>query len=226
MSAKRVSHLTALLRFDREMLKGCPEGACLVGVDEVGRGSLIGPVVAAAVCLPEKLTAPQRKALQFLNDSKKLTPQLRATLAAVIHETCQVGIGVAEKAEVDQLNVHHASLLAAYRAYQAVFSSSGDERAYLLLDGRALLPDFPKPRQQAVVKGDGKSAAIAAASVVAKHYRDQWVIRLAQEYPGYQWEQNMGYGTPAHLEAIERLGLTPHHRVRFRLVQEQLSLQL
>jgi ribonuclease HII len=100
------------------------------------------------------------------------------------------------------------------------------EGAYLLIDGRAVMPDYPKHYQQAIIKGDGRSAAIAAASVVAKHYRDTAIIELAKDFPGYDWENNMGYATPLHLKGIRELGITVHHRKNFKRVHEQLLLPL
>lgn len=227
---KTLHKLAALIRFDRKLLAGedCPEDGCLVGLDEVGRGSLIGPVAAAAVWLPEDLPRSDKRELCELNDSKQLTASRRAALSACIHRVGRVGIGLAEKDEVDRLNVHYASLLALYRAYRHLGGQwdYAGRSPFLVMDGRSIIPDLPMHCQKAVVKGDGKSAVIAAASVVAKHYRDTLVLKLAEEYPGYGWETNMGYGTPEHQEAIRRLGVTPLHRRNYRAVQEQLSLAL
>jgi ribonuclease HII len=202
----------------------------LIGLDEVGRGSLIGPVVGGAVCIPESLTREQRKLLHWLDDSKKLTASTRAELSEAIHSFCWVGIGSAEKDEVDAINVHYASLLALYRAFYALCEPAGicpqTGALFLMMDGKAVIPDYRPEIQRAIIKGDGQSAAIAAASVVAKHYRDTLVKGLAQEYPGYGWEDNMGYGTPAHLQGIRELGVTPHHRKNFRRIHEQLILPL
>lgn len=224
------SKLTALLRFDAQLRAQSPEMSYWIGLDEVGRGSLISSVVGGAVCLPPSLTRSQKKLLTWLDDSKKLTPSLRAELSAAIQDFCAVGIGEADKAEIDQLNIHYASLLAIYRAFQQLCiqqgRSSEDADAFLLLDGRALIPDFCATRQKAIVKGDGLSASIAAASIVAKHYRDSKIQQLAQQYPGYGWEVNMGYPTPAHLKGIQTLGITPLHRKNFRKVHEQLTFPI
>ncbi len=224
------SPLAALLRFDAALLTDLPGACALIGLDEVGRGSLIGPVVGGAVCIPPDLTRSQRNLLRWLNDSKKLTAAVRADLSVALHEFCQVGIGQAAKEEVDRLNVHYASLLALHRAFLQLCQKTGlcpeSGNLFLVMDGRAVIPDYPRHRQKAIIKGDGQSAAIAAASVVAKQARDSLIIAMASEYPGYGWEENMGYGTPAHLAGLKQLGITPHHRVNYRSVQEQLLLTL
>ena len=221
----RKNKLQALLAFDAEIRSELPEGCRLIGIDEVGRGSLIGPVVAAAVIVPEDLSDEAKALLAPLDDSKKLLPNVRAELYQHIQMFCQVGIGEASQAEVETLNVYHASLLAAYRAYEALGPAEGEE--LVLLDGKAVMSMLPKASQRAIVKGDGKSAAIAAASVIAKHHRDQWVIEMASQYPGYGWDTNMGYGTPEHLDGLSRLGRTPLHRGGFKAVREaQLALPL
>lgn len=196
----------------------------------MGRGSLIGPVVGGAVCIPRDLTRSQRKQLHWLDDSKKLTPEVRAELAEAIHSFCMVGIGAAEKEEVDTLNVHYASLMALYRALRELCEKAGlcteTGDLFLVMDGKAVIPDYRRDIQRAIIKGDGQSAAIAAASVVAKHYRDSMVKELARDFPGYGWEDNMGYGTPAHLKGIRKFGITPHHRKNFKRIHEQLQLPL
>jgi len=221
---KKVSCLNALLKFDEGVGKSLSENRVLIGIDEVGRGSLIGPVVAAAVCMPPTFNKSQREALRWLNDSKKLTQKVRAELAQVIQEICITGMGQADKEEVDRLNVHHASLLAAYRAFthlKQAFIGHADNSYLLLLDGRATIPQISKADQRAFVKGDGLSARIAAASVIAKHARDSYILELAEVHTGYGWETNMGYGTAAHLEKIAQLGVTPHHRQSFKVTRNQ-----
>ncbi len=197
----------------------------------MGRGSLISSVVGGAVCLPPKLTPSQKKLLHWLNDSKKLTPSLRAELSEGIHSFCWTGIGEASLAEIQALNIHYASLLSLYRALEQLCSKAnlsieGNQDLLVVMDGRATIPDLPAEIQAAIVKGDGSSAAIAAASVIAKHHRDLSIQRLAQQYPGYGWEVNMGYPTPLHLQGIETLGVTPLHRKNFKKVHQQLALPL
>lgn len=224
------SILSHLLKFDKGIVASYPVASSLIGVDEVGRGSAIGPVVAAAASLPDTLTREQKHLLAALNDSKKLKASIRKELSEAILSFCRVGVGEASLEEVDTLNIYHASLLADWRAYQAWCSQSPihdslHESHYILIDGRALIADFPASRQQAIVKGDGKSACIAAASVVAKEYRDNMIIALAEEHPQYGWESNIGYLTPAHREAIERHGRTPYHRQNFLTkTEKQMSL--
>jgi ribonuclease HII len=223
------SKLEALLRFDERLRAEKPGVRYLIGLDEVGRGSLIGSVVGGAVCLPLHLEPGQCVALRNLDDSKKLDAATRAALAAVIPQIGVVGLGEADPAEIERLNIHHASLLALYRAFcrvceQLDVSPDGDE-CLLAMDGRSVIPSLPAARQRAIIKGDGQSAAIAAASVVAKHARDSRMVELARDYPGYGWEVNKGYPTPAHRRGIRELGLTPLHRKNFRaLPADQLCL--
>jgi ribonuclease HII len=177
---------------------------CVAGVDEVGRGPLAGPVTAAAVILnPARIPAG-------LNDSKKLTPARREALAREIHATAQVSIAYASVEEIDALNILRASHLAMTRAI-AGLSTPPD---HLLIDGNQLPRALPCAAET-IVKGDARSFSIAAASIVAKVARDQLMVILAQQHPGYGWETNAGYGTAAHLEALLNLGVTPHHRRSF-----------
>lgn len=196
----------------------------------MGRGSLIAGVVGGAVCLPRDLKPGQKKLLKWLDDSKKLTPDLRRELSEAIHSFCLVGLGSTTKEEVDELNIYYASMLCFHRALQQLCEKAGLSvdcpELYLVVDGKGLIPDIKRERQQAIIKGDGLSAAIAAASIVAKHHRDTYIKTLALEFPGYGWEENMGYATPAHLKGIRDLGVTPLHRRNFKRVHEQLALHL
>lgn len=227
---RKASKLSALLRFDSRILKELEAEYHLIGLDEVGRGSLIGSVVGGAACLPKSLNREQKRLLNWLDDSKKLSAPVREELAQAIRSFCYTGIGQAEKHEVDELNIHYASLLAVYRALEALCEQMGlkpgGDTLFLLMDGRAVIPDYRQDRQRAIIKGDGCSAAIAAASIIAKQHRDSMIRTLAQEYPGYGWEVNMGYPTPAHIQGIQELGITPLHRKNFRKVHEQLKLPL
>ena len=186
------------------------------GVDEVGRGPWAGPVVTAAVILGPD--APEG-----LRDSKALSAARREALHDAILATCLVGVGRAEVAEIEAVNILRASLNAMTRAVAALPQAPG----FALVDGNRLPADLPCAGQ-AVVKGDARSRAIAAASIVAKVIRDREMVALAQQYPGYAWETNMGYGTKAHQEGLRRYGVTPHHRRGFApihkiLVQENYS---
>jgi len=192
------------------------EGAELVcGLDEVGRGPLAGPVVAAAVILK-----PGSRAIRGLRDSKILTDKKRQRLARVVRaRALAVALGAASVREIDRLNIRRATALAMRRAI-----------ARLPLEPQAILLDgLPLPElahaHEAVVDGDANCQSIAAASVVAKVIRDRLMTRLGARHPAYGWASNMGYGTPEHLAAVHMLGPTPHHRLSFSpVVQIPLPL--
>lgn len=183
----------------------------VAGVDEVGRGPLAGPVVAAAVVL-SPCAVPVG-----LNDSKALGPALRARLAASIARCADIGLGAASVEEIDALNILEASLLAMRRAVAAL--PRPPDR--LLIDGNRLPAGLPCPAES-VVKGDARCLSVAAASIVAKVHRDRIMLTLAQHYSGYGWATNMGYGTAEHLLGLKRHGTTPHHRRSFRPVHNIL----
>lgn len=197
--------------FSQEMVAIAEGHTRIAGIDEVGRGPLAGPVTAAAVILdPQAIPAG-------LNDSKKLSEKKRAALAAEIHATAQVAIVDVSVEEIDQLNILHAAMAAMQRAILALPTAPD----LALIDGNRLPPDLPCAAE-AVVKGDARVASIAAASIVAKTWRDRLMVDLAQQHPGYGWEQNAGYGTKMHLEALQNLGPTPHHRRSFKPVRNIL----
>lgn len=183
----------------------------IAGVDEVGRGPLAGPVTAAAVVL-DMAVLPVG-----LNDSKKLSAKRRATLAAEIWASAEVSVGEASVEEIDSINILRASHLAMERAVAALDPAPD----YLLIDGN-LIPRDLTIEAEAVVKGDGKSVSIAAASIVAKEVRDSLMVDLAQQFPGYGWEKNAGYPSKQHREALVELGVTPHHRRSFKPVHNIL----
>jgi ribonuclease HII len=187
----------------------------VAGIDEVGRGPLAGPVIAAAVII-DPATLPARLA-EDLDDSKKLSARKREALAALVLESCACGFGEASVAEIDHLNILKATFLAMNRAVAAL----GRPIDHALVDGNQM-PPLPC-KVHCVVGGDGKSLSIAAASVIAKVRRDRLMAELAAQYPGYGWETNAGYGTAAHLEGLRKLGPTPHHRTSFAPIA-QLSL--
>ncbi|GAB4543888.1 MAG: ribonuclease HII [Ruegeria sp.] len=183
----------------------------VAGVDEVGRGPLAGPVVAAAVILnPQDIP-------EGLNDSKKLTARRRLALDADLRARSEYAIAEASVAEIDDLNILYASHLAMERAVAALKPAPD----YLLIDGN-LIPKGLTVPAQAVVKGDAKSVSIAAASILAKNWRDQLMVDLAQQHPGYGWETNAGYPSKQHREALQNLGVTPHHRRSFKPVHNIL----
>lgn len=178
------------------------------GCDEAGRGCLAGPVVAAAVILPKAYTNP------LFNDSKQLKAAERERLRPII-ERDALAFAVAECSpqEIDEINILNASFLAMHRAVQQL----SETPSLLLIDGNRFKP-YPGIRHQCVIKGDGKYMAIAAASILAKTYRDERMRALDEQFPGYSWNTNVGYPTRAHRRAIATLGSTPHHRQSFRLL--------
>ncbi|HEX5436511.1 MAG TPA: ribonuclease HII [Gemmatimonadaceae bacterium] len=180
-------------------------GSLIAGLDEVGRGSLAGPVVACAVVMP-----PERRALRGVDDSKRLARPERERLARLIRQRAlALSIGAASAGEVDRLNVYHATVLAMRRALARL----GLAPDHLLVDGLPLRTLGTS--HIAVVQGDDRCFAIACASIVAKVTRDRLMARLACRYPDYRWERNCGYATAVHLAELARHGPTPHHRRSF-----------
>ncbi|MEM6902259.1 MAG: ribonuclease HII [Pseudomonadota bacterium] len=179
----------------------------ICGVDEVGRGPLAGPVIAAAAILPG---AMPEALLKRLNDSKKLTAKARDEIYEQLIDLADYGIGRAEADEIDRINILQASLTAMTRAMAALTQAPD----YALIDGNKLPRDLPC-RALAVVKGDSRSLSIAAASIIAKVTRDREMATLAETHPHYGWERNAGYGTAEHKAAIAAHGLTPAHRRSF-----------
>ena len=187
----------------------------VAGVDEAGRGPWAGPVVAGAVILPaEKISTPLRSGL---DDSKKLSTAKREQLFNLLPSCAVIGIGFADVDEIDDLNILQASFLAMERALKKL----AQKPDYALVDGNKL-PNLPCPGE-CVIKGDSRSLSIAAASVVAKVTRDQIMTHLGELYPGYGWERNAGYGTAEHKSALERLGVTKHHRKSYAPIIKILS---
>ena len=183
----------------------------VVGVDEVGRGPLAGPVMAAAVILdPDKIP-------DGLNDSKKLGVKRREALYEQILDVADVGFGEASVEEIDDINILQASLLAMQRAVHDLKSPPD----YALVDGKFIPKGLNIPAE-GVVKGDAKSVSISAASIVAKIRRDREMESLAQQFPGYGWEKNAGYPSKSHISALQSLGVTPHHRKSFKPVHNIL----
>jgi ribonuclease HII len=183
------------------------------GCDEVGRGCLCGPVVAAAVILPSDF------ANEFVNDSKKLTKSNRQSLVAAIKsEAIAWAIAEASVEEIDRINILHASFLAMSRAVEQLKI----QPQHLLIDGNRFKSHLDIPFT-CVIQGDGKYASIAAASILAKVYRDEMMERYAEEYPGYGWDKNAGYPTVLHRQGIMKLGLTPLHRKSFKHLPDQLD---
>ena len=187
----------------------------VAGVDEAGRGPWAGPVVAGAVILPaEKISSPLWSGL---DDSKNLSTTKREQLFELLPSCAVIGVGFADVDEIDDLNILQASFLAMERALKKL----AQKPDYALVDGNKL-PNLPCPGE-CVIKGDSRSLSIAAASVVAKVTRDQIMTHLGELYPGYGWERNAGYGTAEHKSALERLGVTKHHRKSYAPIIKILS---
>lgn len=185
-----------------------PLGLMECGCDEAGRGCLAGPVVAAAVILPERFAHP------LLNDSKQLTESQRELLRPIIEaEALSWGIGVCSPEEIDQLNILQASITAMHRAIDQLVLSP----ELLLIDGNRFRP-YPGIPHECIVKGDATYRSIAAASILAKTERDRMMLELAQLYPGYGFAEHKGYPTPQHRAALAELGPSPVHRLSFRLL--------
>ena len=200
---------------DKDLFSGAQQVKLLAGVDEVGRGPLAGDVVAAAVILD-----PSRP-VEGLRDSKKLTDKRRRDLAVLIRERAlSWSVARASVAEIDEINILQASLLAMRRAVEGL----SVQPEYVLVDGNRL-PVWSYA-SEAVIKGDDRVAEIAAASILAKVQRDGEMVALDQQYPGYGLAQHKGYPTRAHLEALQTLGVTPLHRRSFAPVRELLLNQL
>lgn len=183
----------------------------IAGVDEVGRGPLAGPVTAAAVVLdPENIP-------EGLNDSKKLSKKARARLYDEIMEVADVSIAHATVEEIDEHNILRSSHIAMVRALEGLKTPAD----FALIDGNMIPRGLVLP-SQTIVKGDSLSQSISAASIMAKICRDCVMLSLAQQHPGYGWETNMGYGSKKHMEALQKLGATPHHRRSFKPVHNIL----
>ena len=186
------------------------------GCDEAGRGCLAGPVVASAVILPRDF---QNK---LLNDSKKLSEKQRLSLRPIIEKQALFwGIGIVTPQEIDKINILNASFLAMHRAIEQL----KQKPEQLLIDGNRFNPykDIP---HHCIIKGDSKYLSIAAASILAKTYRDDIMKKLDLEFDSYAWKKNKGYPTIAHRKAIQEKGITPHHRKSFQLLQTQLKLEI
>jgi len=197
------------------MLKTCySEGIAEAGCDEAGRGCLAGPVVAAAVILPDGFNHP------LLNDSKKLSEKQRNEAAGMIRASAMAwATGVVEVEEIDRINILNASIMAIHKALDGLKILPG----HILVDGNRFHV-YRDILHTCIVKGDGKYTSIAAASILAKTSRDAHMMRLHKVYPVYHWDRNKGYPTKQHRQAIHDAGITEHHRRSFRLAGEQLQI--
>jgi ribonuclease HII len=183
----------------------------VAGVDEVGRGSLIGPVYAAAVILNKSIDK------KLLKDSKSISKEKRKLLSSYIKKNSIWAIGKASKCEIDKINILQASLLAMKRAVKKLKKKP----SHILIDGNKL-PDLDNYKLKAVIKGDQTIPSISAASIIAKVSRDNFILSIAKKNTGYHWEQNFGYGTKQHLRAIKKLGVNKNHRKTFSPVSKMI----
>ncbi|MEB5791963.1 ribonuclease HII [Staphylococcus hominis] len=202
-------HYQQMNKYENEILKDNPN-ALICGIDEVGRGPLAGPVVACAVIL--------NKEHQYLglDDSKKVS----ATKRKILNEQLKEGVydyayGIASAEEIDEFNIYNATKLAMERAINQLTQQPN----HLLIDAMTLDNAIP---QTSIIKGDAKSVSIAAASIMAKEYRDGLMAEVALKYPGYDFEKNVGYGTKSHLQGLKQLGITPYHRKTFEPVKSMI----
>ena len=193
------------------MLEHFNSSKIICGVDEAGRGCLAGPVVAAAVILPKDFTH------EFLNDSKQLTESQRNELRPIIEKNAiSFGVGIIDNHKIDEVNILQATFLAMHEA----ISKLKTKPTLLIIDGNRFKP-YKKTEHQTIIKGDGKYIEIAAASVLAKTYRDEIMEKMSLEFPFYNWQKNKGYPTIAHRKSIKENGSCIYHRQTFRLLKEE-----
>ncbi|TJZ59765.1 ribonuclease HII [Sphingobacterium olei] len=184
------------------------------GCDEAGRGCLAGPVFAAAVIFPPEYCNP------ILNDSKKLSEKKRMELRPIIeNEALAFAVASVSPQDIDKINIHNAS----YKAMHLALDALAVKAEFIIVDGNRFIP-YQDITHECIIKGDGKYLSIAAASILAKTYRDDFMIHLAGKYPSYDWKSNKGYPTIAHRQAVLQHGFTPHHRKTFRVTDPQLKL--
>lgn len=196
------------------LLHNLKRGFIEAGCDEAGRGCLAGPVFAAAVILPEDFYS------ELLNDSKKLTERQRYELRPIIEEAAIAwAVGLYDHIEIDKVNILNASIFSMHRALDQL----SVRPEHIIVDGNRFKP-YKNIPYTTVVKGDGKYLSIAAASVLAKTYRDDFMLALHEEYPEYGWNRNKGYPTAYHRKALSEFGITPLHRKSFKLFETQLSI--
>ena len=192
------------------------ENTLEVGTDEAGRGCLAGPVVAAAVVLPNNFEHP------LLNDSKQLSEKQREILRPIIEkQALAFGVAFVNESKIDELNILQASILAMHKSIEKLTIVP----EHIIVDGNKFKP-YKKIPHTTIIKGDAKFMSIAAASVLAKTYRDEFMRKIDKEYPQYFWRKNKGYPTKQHRSAIREFGVTSYHRKSFRLLPDQLKLAL
>lgn len=190
------------------------KGVVETGCDEAGRGCLAGPVVAAAVVLPADFTHP------LLNDSKTISEKNRYLLRAEIEKSALAyAIGILDNKKIDEINILKASIMAMHKAIDSLKTIP----EHIIIDGNKFI-NYKEIPHQCIIKGDSKYYSIAAASILAKTYRDDIMNELHEKHPEYNWKKNKGYPTKQHRQAIKDFGPTPYHRMSFRLLNEQLTL--
>lgn len=198
------------------LLNALQKGRVEAGCDEAGRGCLAGPVFAAAVILPEDFFHPE------LNDSKQIKESVRNELRKYIEENAlYYAVASADNTEIDKINILNASILSMHRALDKLAVKPD----FILVDGNKF-KKYNDIGHECVIKGDSIYANIAAASILAKTYRDEYMAKIAEEYPDYLWNINKGYPTKAHKEAIEKYGITPYHRKTFNKLSDAIQLTL
>jgi ribonuclease HII len=197
------------------MLKSCfYRNLTEAGCDEAGRGCLAGPVAAAAVILPKNFRDPA------VNDSKKLSARARLEVREVIFAKAVAWkVAFIDNTRIDEINILRASILAMHNAIAGLAATP----EFLLIDGNSFYP-YPDIGHKTIIRGDGLYFSIAAASILAKTFRDEFMEKIHNEYPQYGWDRNKGYPTPAHRKAIAEFGITPYHRRSFTLLETQLKL--
>ena len=210
MILKQKSTIQSLFDFDEDNKK---DFEFVVGTDEAGRGPGAGPVFAAAVCFTE-INEDLKEALSILNDSKQLSEKHREELFDVIKQNCIYSIQEGSVQEIERNNILNTSLNCMKLSCEKVIQQLNNSKTITLVDGNKLIKNY-KNKQITVVKGDSKSAAIAAASILAKVTRDRFMLELSKEFPQYDWENNKGYLTAKHVEAIKKFGATKWHRAKF-----------
>lgn len=198
------------------MLKSIYKYKNEAGTDEAGRGCLAGPVTAAAIILPSNYGNT------ILNDSKQLSEKKRELLRPLLEkEALSFSVSHVFQEEIDAINILNASILAMHKALDGLSNTP----SFILVDGNRFKP-YPTISHECIIKGDGKFMSIAAASILAKTYRDEYMARLHEEFPMYNWKKNKGYPTKEHRDAIRKHGLTKYHRKSFRQLPEQLTLDI
>ncbi|MBA4747041.1 MAG: ribonuclease HII [Muricauda sp.] len=198
------------------MLKSCYCSFFEAGTDEAGRGCLAGPVTAAAITLPKNFNN------DILNDSKQLSEVKRNMLRPILEkEAVSFSVCHVFEDEIDEINILNASFLAMHRAIEKLYPQPD----FIIVDGNRFKP-YPNIDHECIIKGDGKYMSIAAASILAKTYRDEYMAKIHEEFPMYNWKKNKGYPTKEHREAIKKYGITKYHRRSFRQLPEQLTLDI